>query len=355
MYRVQCLALAAALLAVASPGVRAGGEVAIFQWFDYVPSELLDRFTSATGVTIRTAHYDSNEALLDALESGAVGAHDVAIASDYMVATLAERGLLGVIARGELSNAGNVPPRWREVPFDRGRRHSIPYQWGSIALAVNRELYEGDVATTQMLFDPPEALRGRVGVFSDGSDVFAFAALHLGIEYCSDALADIEALEALFAAAGPHWSVVDSALVPQLLASGSLAVAMIQSEWALRARTDGVPLEYVYPREGFIAWMDNMVLLRDAPNRENAIEFLNFLLEPRNAALMTSFTRYGAGVPEVDPYLEVEFRGAAELTLPTSPSSPAFFGVCPLPVRRAHEAIWEAATAASVGENVPPR
>ena len=344
MYRVPCLALAAALLTVASPGVRAGAEIAIFQWFDYVPSELLDRFASATGIATRTAHYDSNEALLDALESGAVGAHDVAIASDYMVATLAERGLLGVISPGELSNAGNVPPRWREVPFDRGRRHSIPYQWGSIALAVNRELYDGDVATTRVLFDPPEALRGRVGVSSDAMVVFAFAALHLGIEPCSDAPADIAALEALFAAARPSWSVVDSALVPQLLASGSLVVAMLGSEWSLRARTDGVPLEYVYPREGFIAWMDNMVLLRDAPNRANAIAFLDFLLDPRNAALMTGFTRYGAGVPGVDPYLEVELRGAAELTLPASPSAPTFFGVCPLPVRRAHEAIWETTT-----------
>ena len=344
MYRFSCLALAATLLAVASSGVRAAGEVAIFQWFDYVPSELLDRFTSETRIATRTAHYDSNEALLDALESGAVGAHDVAIASDYMVAALAERGLLEVISPSELSNAGNVPPRWREVPFDRGRRHSIPYQWGSIALAVNRELFDGDVATTQVLFVPPEALRGRVGVSSDARDVFAFAAMHLGIEPCSDAPGDVEALEKLFEEARPHWSVVDSALVPQLLTSGSLAVGMVRSEWALRARIDGVPLEYVYPREGFLAWMDNMVLLRDAPNRENAIIFLNFLLEPRNAALMTGFTRYGAGVRGVDHYLEVELRGAAELTLPAYPSVPAFLGVCPLPVRRVHEAIWEAAT-----------
>ena len=55
MLRVPCLVLAAALLAVASPGVRASAEVAMFQWFDYVPSELLDRFTSETGIAIRTA------------------------------------------------------------------------------------------------------------------------------------------------------------------------------------------------------------------------------------------------------------------------------------------------------------
>ena len=354
MFRVPCLALAAALLAVASPAVRAGGEVAIFQWFDYVPSELLDRFTSETRIATRNAHYDSNEALLASLESGALGTYDVALASDYMVATLVERGLLGVIAPRELSNLGNVYPRWREVPFDQGRHHSIPYQWGSIALAVNREIYDGDVATSRVLFDPPEALRGRVGVSSDAMEVFAFAELHLRIEPCSDAPGDVEALEALFAAARPNWSVVDSALVPQLLASGSLVVAMIRSEWAFRARTDGVPLEYVYPREGFLAWMDNVVLLRDAPNRANAIAFLNFLLEPRNAALMTGFTRYGAGVRGVDRYLEVELRGAAELTLPAYPSAPAFLGVCPLPVRRVHEAIWEAATDAS-GEEASRR
>ena len=347
MCRVPCFALAAVLLVVSAPAVRAGGDVAIFQWFDYVPSELLDRFTSETGIATRTAHYDSNEVLLASLKSAGLGVHDVAIASDYMVATLVERGLLEVISPGELSNMDNVDPRWREVPFDRGRHYSIPYQWGSVALAVNREHYDRDVVTTRLLFDPPEALRGRVGVSSDAGEVFAYATLHLGIEPCSNAPDDLEKLKALFAAARPHWSVVDSALVPQLLASGALVVAMIRSEWALRARTDGVPIEYVYPREGFLAWMDNVVLLRDAPNRPNAIAFLNFLLEPRNAALMTGFTRYGAGVRGVDRHLGVELRNAAELTLPANPSVPTFLEVCPLPVRRAHEVIWEAATKAS--------
>lgn len=347
MFRVPRLALVAALLTLSAPVVRAGGEVAIFQWFDYVPSEVLDRFTSETGVATRTAHYDSNEALLASLESGALGAFDVALASDYMVTTLIERELLGTIEPDELSNLGNVDPRWREVPFDRGRHYSIPYQWGSVALAVNRELYDGDVATSHVLFDPPAALRGRVGVPSDPAEVFAFAALHLGIKPCSDAPGDIAALEALFAAARPSWSVVDSALLPQLVASGALFVAIVQSEWALRTRTDGLALKYVYPREGFLAWMDNVVLLRDAPNRVNAIAFLDFLLEPRNAALVTGFTRYGAGVGRVDSYLEAALREAPELTLPVHPSVPTFIEVCPAPVRRAHEAVWEAANAAS--------
>lgn len=345
MLRVSCLVLAAVWLALCAPLARASGELSVFQWFDYVPPGLLDRFTSETGIAVRTAHYDSNEALLASLESGALGAHDVAFAGDYMVATLAERKLLGVIAPGELSNLANIDPRWREVPFDRGRRHSIPYHWGSIALAVHRELSGVDAATSRVLFDPPAALRGRIGVPSDVPVVFAFAALHLGIEPCSEAPADLDALEALLRAARPHWSVVDRALIADLVASGSLAVGLLRSEWALRARIDGLSFDYVFPREGFLAWMDNVVLLRDAPNRASAITFLDFVLEPRNAALLTAFNRYGAGVRDVDPYLEPKLRDAPELTLPAGASSPAFLAVCPSSVRMLHDAIWEAAAA----------
>ena len=77
---------------------------------------------------------------------------------------------------------------------------------------------------------------------------------------------------------------------------------------AAKARAEGANIEYAFPKEGYIVWMDNVVLLKDAPNRENALKFMNFLLEPENAAAVTNYAQYTSGVKGVDPFLEPEVK-----------------------------------------------
>ena len=56
--------------------------------------------------------------------------------------------------------------------------------------------------------------------------------------------------------------------------------------------------------------MDNVVLLKDAPNRDNALKFLDFLLEPANSATLTNWTQYSSGVRDVTPLLDEALRNS---------------------------------------------
>ena len=67
---------------------------------------------------------------------------------------------------------------------------------------------------------------------------------------------------------------------------------MIWSGFSAKAREEGANVEYAFPKEGYVVWMDNVVLLKDAPNRDNALKFMNFLLEPENAAAVTNYAAY---------------------------------------------------------------
>ena len=42
--------------------------------------------------------------------------------------------------------------------------------------------------------------------------------------------------------------------------------------------------------------MDYVILLKDSPNRENAIKLISFLLEPENAAEVANFASHMSGV-----------------------------------------------------------
>ena len=65
--------------------------------------------------------------------------------------------------------------------------------------------------------------------------------------------------------------------------------------------------------------MDNVVLLKDAPNRDNALKFMNFLLEPENAAAVTNYAAYTAGVKGTEPHLSDAVANSPESNPPASP------------------------------------
>ena len=95
-------------LALAANAAAAEEKLVIYHWFEYIPQELLDKFSEETGVEVVMDTYDSNEALLASLKAGAIGTYDVAVPGDYMVSIMAGEGLLDTIADGELANAGNI-------------------------------------------------------------------------------------------------------------------------------------------------------------------------------------------------------------------------------------------------------
>ncbi len=333
------LLLAAALALITGPAIAAG-KLSVYHWFEYIPQELLDKFAAEHDVEVTMDTYDSNEALLAALKGGRLGSYDVAVPGDYMVEILIKEGMLDTIADGELQNKGNILPQWVDVSFDRGRHHSIPYQWGSTSFTVNRDIYQGDIRTTDILFDPPAELSGKINVLDSQGELLALASIHLGIEQCSNDREKLRQLNALVQDAKPHWASFISDGAKDVLVSGEAAAGMIWNGFSAKARGENPVLEYAYPRQGYLVWMDNVVLLKDAPNRDNALKFMDFLLEPENAAAVTNFAQYTAGVGGVDALLDAELKASPELNPPADAPAGQFVQVCEEATQKLYDAIW---------------
>lgn len=333
-------AAAALALALAPGAAVAEGNLSIYHWFEYIPQELLDKFASEHDVEVTMDTYDSNEAMLAALKAGALGSYDVAVPGDYMVAIMAGEGMLDEIAEGELRNRGNIEPQWVDVPFDPGRRHSIPYQWGSTSFSVNRDVYDGDIGTTAILFDPPDELKGRINMLDSQGEVMLLASLHLGIPQCSTDRGQLEALDDLLQEAKPHWASFGSDIAKDVLVSGDAAAGMIYNGFSAKAREEGANVEYAYPSQGYNVWMDNVVLLKDAPNRGNALLFMDFLLEPENIAAVTNYARYAAGVEGADRFLDEELRTSPENVPPSDAPDGVFIEVCDEETQAVYDQIW---------------
>lgn len=326
-------------LGLAATAASADGKVVIYHWFEYIPQELLDKFTEQTGVEVVMDTFDSNEALLASLKAGAMGTYDVAVPGDYMVKIMAGEGMLDTIAEGELENAGNIMDEWADPGFDPGRASSIPYQWGSTSFMVNRDVYDGEINTTDILFNPPEELKGKINILDSQGEVMAIASLHLGIPQCSTDRDQLKALNDLLQSSKDNWVSFNSDTAKEVLVSGDAAAGMIWNGFGAKAREEGANVEYAYPEQGLVVWMDNVVLLKDAPNRANALKFMDFLLEPENMAAVTNYARYTAGVKGVGDYLDAELKTMPEQNPPAGINS-VFVEVCDEQTQAVYDQIW---------------
>lgn len=324
---------------LASPAF-AEGELKVYHWFEYIPDDLVQKFEAETGIKVTIDTFDSNEAMLASLKAGKLGQYDVAVPADFMVGIMAADGMLDSFTPEEMPNLGNIEPQWLDVPFDPGRTHSIPYQWGSTSFSVNRDVYSGDISSLATIFDPPPELSGKINVLDSQNEVLILGSLYLGIPQCTQDREALKALNDMLLAAKPHWASFGSDIAKDVLVSGDAAAGMIYNGFSAKARAEGANVEYVYPKEGHVVWMDNVVLLKDAPNRENALKFMNFLLEPENAAAVTNYAAYTSGVAGVDPFLDEAIKTSPENNPPEGITPGVFAEACDEETQRLYDAIW---------------
>lgn len=333
-------AAAALALALTAQTANAEGKLVIYHWFEYMPQELLTKFSKETGIEVTMDTYDGNEAMLATLKAGAMGTYDVAVPSDYMVTILAGEGMLDTIADGELKNKGNIRTEWANPDFDPGWAHSVPYQWGSTSFAVDSAKYSGDINTTDIIFNPPAELSGKINVIDSQGEVFALAALHMGIEQCSTDRDKLRALNDMLQKAKPHWASFNSDTAKEVLVSGDVAAGMIYDGFAAKARAELKTLKYAFPTQGYVAWMDSVVLLKDAPNRGNALKFMDFLLEPENIAAVSNFAKYNNGVTGSEKFQDPKLVTQPENNPPAEAGDAVFVQVCNKETQAVYEKIW---------------
>jgi len=177
-------------------------------------------------------------------------------------------------------------------------------------------------------------------MLKDVNDVINAGLRYLGHPRCNDDPAQLQELNELLQGAKQYWLSFNSDGAKEVLVSGDAAAGMIWNGFGMRARAERPTLKYAYPREGLTAWMDNVVVLKGAPNLENAKLFQNFLMDPENAATLTNFARYTAGVEGTEPHLDPELVSAPEVNMPADAPTPEFVPPCDENVVRLYDKIW---------------
>lgn len=329
--------ISATLLTTTS--AHAAGSLKIFNWSDYMPQSLLDKFSKQYDVKVVQDSYDSNETLLAKIKSGVTG-YDVAVPGDYMVQIMIKEGLLEKVEPNQLSNFKHMKKDLVDVYFDEGRHYSIPYQYGTTSFMVDTDAYKGDIDTLEILFNPPKELKGKINLLRDVNEVINAALRYKGFETCNSNRKELKEVNDLLLASRDNWLSITSDGAKEMLVSGDAKVSMLWNGMGLRARLEKPSLKFAYPKENVTAWADSLVVFKNAKNIDNAKLFMNFLLEPENAAALTNFAGYSAGVEGTAPYLDEKFKNALELNAPASAPAPQFVPPCSPEVVKLYDRVW---------------
>ena len=124
-----------------------------------------------------------------------------------------------------------------------------------------------------------------------------------------------------------------------MYSKGDVAGGANWNGYTFRARLQNPAVKFAYPKEGFPIWMDNAAILADAQNVENAKLFLNFIMEPENAAMLSAFARYSNGIMGSEQFMPADMQDAPELTLPEG-NKGVFLQACPPEVNEILTRIW---------------
>ena len=331
------LAATALMLQQSVLPAHATGELHLFNWGDYTSPELIAKFAQTYDVKVTITDFDSNDTALAKVKAGGHG-FDIVVPSSNILPIWIEDGLLLESRPDRMENFEHVDPRWVDVPFDPGRHYSVPWQWGVTGVSANTKYYHGDVDSWAIVFDPPPELVGRINVVPEMTDILSGAIMYVGGEPCTDDKAVLKKARDVLMAAKPKWLAMDYGTVDAYAKEDYLALAGWNGA-AFRSRLLNPAIRFGFPKEGFPIWMDNAAILKDAKNVENAKLFLNFIMAPENAAMLSNFARYANGIRGSEAYMRADMQGAPELTLPEG-NHGHFILACSPEVNEYYTRIW---------------
>lgn len=292
--------LSATQPAVAAPDLlasiaREGKKLFVYNWEDYIHPSVIPQFEKEFAVKVTYDTYPSNEHLLAKLQAGGAR-YDVIFPTHNFVPVYLGQNLLLPLNHAHLPNLEHLFARFRSTSIDPGNQFTVPYGWGTTALAYNRKYTseEAHLGSWRLLFDSgPQRYRGKIGLTDEREEVIAAALQYLGYTPNSRDVAELRQAGEVLMRLRPHVKAFYPGVeAKKALITEDIVVALSWSGETVKAQAHNAAITWSLPQEGGTGWFDCMAIPRAARHPVTAHAFLNFMLRPEVAAANANTTGY---------------------------------------------------------------
>lgn len=259
----------------------------ILNWEDYLHTRVIEIWTSETGVAIEQIYFDSDEDRDEILNDARMGNIDIAVVDEAVSELFGKKGKIEKLDESNAPSLQHIDPFWKEACG----QYSVPYMWGTLGIGYRTDKIPKPPVSWLELLQPEDELKGYIGMLDDYRDMLAPALFLLGYPLNTD---DENELKAAFEYL-KHQA-------PSVL-TYEYAITLMNNEdqdaerlhMALMYGGDQITIneiigkpglwQYTVPQEGTILWVDCLAAIRNSPQKQRAIEFINFLNRPDIAAI----------------------------------------------------------------------
>ena len=290
--------------AAAAPAAKLTGQVNVFNWVEYIPEKYTANFTEAVGPKVNYDTFETDEALNAKLIAGNSG-YDVVVPGAAFAEVQIKQGKFMKLDKSKLPNYKNLDPALMAqiAKMDPNNDYLVPWAWGFTGVGINEAKVKkalGDMPIPENPFDlvfKPEytSKLKSCGIFmlDSPSEILPAALQYIGKDASSNNPADYAAaLDMLKKVRGDVRKFGDSSVVNEI-ADGNLCVFLGWSgDINMAAERSGNPDIKVLLGHGGIVFFDTMAITADAKNVDQAYAWINYALDPKNAATITNELGY---------------------------------------------------------------
>lgn len=305
--KVSMLILLISAISLAIIGCNDKPILNVYNWGDYIDPDVIKDFEEEFNVKVNYNTFATNEDMYVSIAKGGTS-YDVAFPSDYMIERMISEGLLAEINKDNIPNIKYIGEEYLDLDFDPGNKYSVPYMWGTFGILYNKTMVDDVVDSWDILWN--EKYAGQILMLDSQRDSIGVSLKRLGYSMNTRDLNELEEAKNELIKQKPLVYAYVGDDVKQLMVAEEAALAVVWSGDAVAMMWENENLEYVYPKEGTNIWFDNMVIPKNAKNKELAEQFINFLNRPDIAARNVQYIGYSTPNVAAQELLPEEIRNS---------------------------------------------
>ena len=284
----------------------------VYNWGQYISEgddgciDVIAEFEKAyPNIRVNYSTYDSNEIMYNKLVNGGITV-DVIFPSDYMVARMAQEGMLMELNFENIPNYQYIDEAFRNQPYDPENRYSVPYTWGTVGIIYNtRYVDEADVTGWELLWN--EKYADKILMFDNSRDAFGIAQYLLGYDVNTTDEAQLRACAQKLAEQKPLVQQYVMDQIYDLMETGEAWIAPYYAGDYLMMAEECEDLAFYLPGDqGFNLFIDAICIPSCCKEKEAAETFINFLCEPEIAGGNMDWIGYGTPETAAKAYMDEE-------------------------------------------------
>ena len=330
--------------------------VNVYNWTDYIDPKVLEDFTKQTGIKVQYDVYDSLETLEGKLLAGKSGYDVVVPTAEPTFSRLIKAGALLPFDKSKIPNLKVEDPALmkRVETSDPGNKYGAIYLWGTLGLGIVPSKIktlapDAPLDSWDLLLKPEWAKKLApcgIVLMDSAIDTIPSVLKYLGRDPDSADPKDLEAVEKTLMAIRPYIRTFASGGALEMLASNEICLAMDYSGDVVQAAARAAeakkdPVDYVLPKQFTEYTFDMLAIPKDAPHPQEAMQFINFILQPANMAAITNKVGYPNAVPASMTTVAPDVKSNTNVFPTSAMLSHAFTAKAPTPAaERARTRMW---------------